>query len=104
MPEVVTIVAIATLQQSAEAPTENTPIDRPFLIHPPSGESSESSGSSESGGGNTFITDDGNIITSISVKNGDASYEGKFPISGMTPVTRSPSNQLTSIALKHPDI
>lgn len=68
-PEVVTIVATATLPQPAEAPTENAPVDQPSPTSSPSGESS-------------IVTEAGDIIASVSIKNGNVSFEGEVSYPG----------------------
>ena len=81
-PKVVTIVATATLPQPAEVPTENAPVDQPSPVPSPFGESSGSGSSSESGGESFSVTDTGDIITSVSIKNGDVSFKGEVSYPG----------------------
>lgn len=93
-PQASTIVATATEPGPAEAPdessnTEATPVmpTPPTPSSPGDGSSAEggtpkSSGSSGSGGDDTSTTIDGDIFTSVSIKDGNASFEGKISYPG----------------------
>jgi hypothetical protein len=73
---VTTVVITATLA----APVEGTPAT-PSSSSPESG-TPESSGGSGSGGGVTTTSPEGDIFTSVSVKNGNASFEGNIVFPG----------------------
>jgi hypothetical protein len=76
--EVVTVVATATADsQSADAPAE----DAPTAPSADDGSGSESE-SSQAGDELTSITETGDVITSVSIKNGEASFDGSVAFPG----------------------
>jgi hypothetical protein len=77
--EVVTIVATATADsQSADAPADQT---TPTASPADDGSGSEGE-SSQAGDVLTSITENGDVITSVSIKNGEASFEGRVAFPG----------------------
>ena len=76
-PEVVTIIATATVQQPEGAPTENVSGDQTS----PTSESSSVDGSSSEEEGIT-ISPDGTIRSNVSIKDGEASFDGTISFPG----------------------
>jgi len=79
-PEVVTVVETATEAQPVEVPTQSSSTDTQ-PTQSSAGDSSEGTDNSETGGDNFTITSEGIILSSVSIKNGNASFEGhiKYP-------------------------
>jgi hypothetical protein len=78
-PEVVAVIVTATIEpQLVEVTTESAPSDQ---ISSPEG-SSESSAGPEPVEESTIVTESGDIVSSVSVKNGDASFDGNVVYPG----------------------
>ena len=79
-PEIVTIIATATTLGPLEAPTESAPVEQSPTIPVSENENSTSADSGETG---TTTSADGNIFSSVSIKNGDTSIDGHVAYPGI---------------------
>lgn len=84
-PETVTVIATATVQQSADAPTESASTDQtsptPEASPPVDGSSPE--GENPDGNGEGIdVSTDGTVASSVSVVDGEASFDGRISFSG----------------------
>ena len=87
-PEVVAVIATATEAQSVEAPTESSNAEAtPAPSSTSDGGSadngsSEGAGGSETTGGDVSTTIEGDVLASVSIKNGNASFDGHITYPG----------------------
>jgi uncharacterized membrane protein len=82
-PEVTTIIATATVHQPADAPTESVPSDPLPTPETSPDDGSSPEGENQDGNGESIsISTDGSVVSSVSVKDGEASFEGSIAFPG----------------------